>query len=388
MEHYFPDDIRDLQEQVEGIVRESIAPRASEMDEQSLWPKHTFDALADAGLLGLHVPEELGGKGLGLLALSVITEVIGSVDPSSAICFGMHCVGTAVIAAKATDDHKERYLRPIAKGEHITTLALSEPGTGAEFYFPQTTLTRQDDEFLVNGSKAFITNGDHAHSYVLSTMATEEANTSIGEFSCLVLDKETKGMEWGDAWSGFGMRGNSSRGLQLSNVAVPCNNLLGKEGEQTWYVFEVVAPYFLIAMAGTYLGAAQGAYDCALHHLQNRMHDHSQRSLAQIPILQNAIAQLWIELQKTRSLVYKAGFLGDLGTADALHYILSCKADVARTATHIVNEAMTLCGGMAYGENAHLARLLRDVRAAHVMSPTTFILDELTGRSLLGLPLL
>jgi isovaleryl-CoA dehydrogenase len=326
--------------------------------------------------------------GQGLLALAVISEEIGKADPSSGLCFGMHCVGTAVIAAKATKDHEERYLRPIAEGKHITTLALSETGTGAEFYFPQTKLTRVGNNFVITGEKDFITNGSHADSYVISTVATEEANPEIGEFDCLILDNKTQGLEWKKKWRGFGMRGNSSRGVKLNNVQVPATNLLGEEGSHTWYVFEVVAPYFLIAMAGVYLGVAQSALDITLNHLRGRGHAHSGKKLAEIPILQHSVSRMWAEVEKTRSLIYNACLLGDAGDKSAINYILMCKADAANTAVQVANEAMTLGGGMAYGENAFLARLLRDARASHVMSPTTYILEELAGRSLLGLPLL
>src|SRR5690606_35365398 len=161
----------ELQAAAERITEQQIAPRAREVDENCLWPAHSMRALAQEGLLGLHVPQSLGGLGQGLLALSVLTETIGKACPSSALCFGMHCVGTAVIAAKATSYQQERYLKPIARGEHITTLALSESGTGAHFYLPETRLIQDGSDFIVNGTKQFVTNGGHADSYVVSTVA-------------------------------------------------------------------------------------------------------------------------------------------------------------------------------------------------------------------------
>jgi alkylation response protein AidB-like acyl-CoA dehydrogenase len=115
----------------------------------------------------------------------------------------MHCVGTAVIAAKATADHEERYLRPIAQGGHITTLALSESGTGGHFYLARTRLRAEGDDYLVDGAKQFVTNGRHADSYVVSTVASS-ANEA-GDFSCLVIDRDTPGMTWCEPWQGFGM---------------------------------------------------------------------------------------------------------------------------------------------------------------------------------------
>jgi isovaleryl-CoA dehydrogenase len=239
---------------------------------------------------------------------------------------------------------------------------------------------------VVSGTKQFITNGGHADSYVVSTTASTSAEA--GEFSCLVLDRDTPGMQWLEPWCGLGMRGNSSRGLRLDNAAVPPTNLLGNEGDQVWYVFEVIAPYFLTAMAGTYLGVAQAALDIAVQYVRSRRYGHSGESLAESPVVQHHLAEMWTAVQKTRGLVYNACRMGDLGDPQALPYVLTSKADAGDTAVQVANDAMTLCGGTAYRANSTLARLLRDARASHVMAPTTDLLKQWTGRALLGMPLL
>ena len=371
---------------MEGIVADIVLPRADTIDRDALWPQEALRALADAGLTGLHVPTRLAGRGQGLLGLAVLTEAIGRGCASTAMCFGMHCVATAVIAAKATKYHEERYLAEIAAGRHLTTLALSEAGTGSTFFLPQTRLERQGDAFVVDGSKQFVTNGSHVDSYVLSTMTSEPSE--LGEFSCLVVDQDCAGIAWEQPWQGFGMRGNSSRGMRLDGVKVPVENLLGEQGEQVWYVFEVVAPYFLVAMAGTYVGVAQAALAQTLQHLKSRRHTHSAQTLAQLPTMQQHVSDMWTSVQKSRLLLHHAARLGDLGSVDALSAILACKADAAETAVRVTNDAMTLCGGTAYRENSTLSRLLRDARASHVMSPTTEMLKLWMGRVALGLPLL
>lgn len=385
MNRQLPKNPEEVRQAAAELARE-IAPRAADVDRESLWPEHTMRGAAERGLLGLHVPERLGGSGLGLTALVTATDMLARVCASSAMCFAMHCVGTAVIAAKPTRDQEERYLVPIAEGRHITTLSLSEGGTGIHFYMSQTALARDGDEFVVRGTKQFVTNGGHADSYVVSTRASSDS--AAGEFTCLLIDASTPGLQWLEPWNGFGMRGNSSRGLRMDGVRVPAANLLGEEGDQTWYVFEIVAPYFLMAMAGTYLGIAYAALDYAVQHVQSRRHLHSGNPLADEPGVQEAIAGLWMSVEKTRGLVYRAAELGDLGDPHALTPLLAAKADVAEMVVHVTNEAMTLCGGIAYRENDELSRLLRDARAAHVMSPTTALLKLWTGRSVLGLPLL
>lgn len=369
-------------------IADTVVARSAEReDRDAIWPAESMRALGDAGLLGLNVPEALGGHGEGLAGLVAVAETLASQSASTAMCFAMHCVGTAVIAAKATDWQKEAYLRPIARGEHVTTLALSEPGTGVHFYLPETRIVADHDNFVVTGIKSFVTNGGQAHSYVASTRAAEDAGGE-GTFSCVLLDEGTPGMEWSEPWHGLGMRGNSSRSVTLAGVRVPSRNLLGEEGDQLWYVFEVVAPYFLMAMAGTYLGTAAAALEVAREHLGSRRHSHSGELLGSQPVLAHRLGELWIEVERTRQLVYAAAQRADAGEPGALLGVLGCKAAAGDTAVHVANEAMTLCGGMAYRDNARLARILRDARASHVMAPTTDVLKTWVGRALLNLPLL
>jgi isovaleryl-CoA dehydrogenase len=377
--------LQPLLDRAHEVAERVVAPNAEREDTDAVWPAPAMRALAEAGLMGLNVPAALGGHGEGLHGLVAISEVLARESASTALCFAMHCVGTAVIAAKATDYQKQAYLEPIVRGEHVTTLALSEPGTGAHFWFPQTQLSREGGGFRVDGTKSFITNGGHADSYVVSTVAAE--GDEPGTFSCVVVDAHADGLVWGEPWRGLGMRSNSSRTLRLAGVRVPAGNLLGREGDQIWYVFEVVAPYFLMAMAGTYLGVAHAAFEVAREHLGTRRHAHSGELLGTSPVLAHRLGELWMELEMTRRLVHEAAQRADAGAPDALLGVLACKAAAGDAAVRLTNEAMTLAGGIGYRENSKLARMLRDARASHVMSPTTDILKTWVGRALLNLPL-
>jgi alkylation response protein AidB-like acyl-CoA dehydrogenase len=377
-----------LTERLRQVVDEHIAPRAPDVDREARWPAEGMAALLEAGFGGLVVPKDVGGLGYGLSGVMAACEIIGRACASTALCFGMHCVGTAVIAAKATPYQKAEYLVPIARGEHITTLALSEHGSGSHFYLPLTELRHSlDGNFSLNGSKSFITNGGFANSYVLSVV-DPEAERPAGEFSCIVLKEGAPGVKWAPPWRGLGMRGNASRGVELNDVHIPAEDLLGEEGDQIWYIFNVVAPYFLSAMSSTYLGVASAALDEAVAHLQRRCYSHSGHALSDITVLQHRVGELWAQVQRTRHLVYYAGAEGDRSGEQAIPALCSAKADVAECVVQVVNEAMTLMGGIAYGEHGTMGRLMRDARAAHVMAPTTDLLRVWTGRYLLGLPLL
>ncbi|MDP8916769.1 MAG: acyl-CoA/acyl-ACP dehydrogenase [Pseudomonadota bacterium] len=381
-----PDLVR-LKELAAELASTILAANAAAVDREGRWPAESLKAIAEAGLMGLHVPRRLGGAEQGLLALAVVTEELARGCSSAAMCFGMHSVAAKVLAAKATPDHEERFLRPIAQGRHITTLALSEPGTGAFFFLPRTQFTQDGETVRLQGQKSFVTSGGHADSYVVSAVPPGE-ELDPGAFTCFAVENDTPGLEWLADWDGFGMRGNSSRGVRLEGTSIPAANLLGSQGDQIWYVFEVVAPYFIVAMAGVYLGIAQAALEEAMGHLQTRRHDHTGETLGQAAVLADELAGMWIRVQRARQLVHHAAELGDAESPDSALTLFAAKADVAEAVTAVTEAAMRLGGGRGYGRNARLGRLLRDAQAAHVMSPTTHLLRSWLGRSLVGLPLL
>ncbi len=378
------EDLRVVQE----IAATVTAAEAEATDRDARWPESTLRALQEAGLGGFTVSRAQGGRGHGVYHLALACETLGYQCASAAICFGMHCVASAVLSARATDPQTHRYLSPICRGAHLTTLALSEPGTGSHFYFPQCRLSRSPGGgLIVDGDKALATNAGHADSYVVSTTALDP-EAEAGMFSCVIVPKEASGIEWGPPFHGLGMRGNASRGFRLNQVEIPTDNLLGRDGDQIWYVFQVVAPFFLMAMAGTYLGLARRALEVVVDELGRRDYLHSGRTPADEPVVQHRIGSLWAMVQRTRRLAYWAAEETDRGGPEALPALCSAKAEVANCAVDVVNECMTLSGGRAYRDGSILDRLLRDARAAHVMSPTTDLLRTWTGRALLGKPLL
>ena len=387
MYEILPPALLNLRDMAREITEDVIAPAATSVDENAQWPEHSFRALAQANLMGLHVPKEFGGHDQGMLALVAITETIAQGCSSSALCYAMHCVASAVIASKATEYQQQNYLAAIAENRHITTLALSEANTGVHFYLPQTQLTRQRNEFTIQGTKQFVTNGGYADSYVISTQISGQSAES-GDFNCLVVDRETPGICWLEPWRGLGMRGNSSRGMQLDNVKVPTANLLGNEGDQIWYIFEVVTPYFLTAMAATYVGLALASLNHTIEHVRQRTYGNLGSSLGNNDVVQSRIAAMKIAVEKSRAQLYRAAYLNDEGHPDALSQIMMAKADAADTVTFVTNESMTYCGGKAYRDNDVQARRLRDARAAHIMAPTTDLLKLWIGRQALGISIL
>ena len=369
-----------------AIAKEIVEPRSAEWDEDAAWPEPAIRALQSEGLGGLVVPGKYGGCGQGMLALVQVCEILGHADASTALCFGMHSVAAACLVAKATAGQEDAFLRPIARGEHWTTLALSEPGTGSHFYLPETRMSARDGAYTLQGVKSFVTNGGHADSYIVSAVADDASGP--GHFSMLMVPAEAAAGRWREPWDGWGMRANSSMSLALDGVSVPVANRLGEEGDQIWYVFNVVAPYFLLAMAGTYLGIAARALEETRAHLRRRTYSHSGGSLAELDILQHRLGSTWAVAERSRRLCYWAAEEAGRQGPDALQALCVAKAEVGHAAVNVVNECMTLSGGAGYRDGSVLHKLLRDARAAHVMSPTTDILYTWAGRALLDLPLL
>lgn len=372
---------------VKEITNEVVAVHAEQVDRDAIWPEQGLRTLLQGGLGGLVIPKKYGGMGQGLLMLGRVCELLGKECASTGICYGMHCVAASVISVNATKFHRDAFLAPICDGKHLTSLSLSEAGTGVYFYLPQTALHAVDpDHYAITGEKVFVTNGGYADSYVVSVVAGAR-EAPLGQFSCVVVPKRTPGISWGNVWNGIGMRGNSSRSMSLRDVRVPRANLLGREGDQIWYIFNVVTPYFLVAIAATYLGIAASALEEARMHVMHRSHAHTGE-LARAPLVQHRFGVLWGMLERARRLIYGAAASFDAGEPDALVAIMASKAEIGDCAVAIVNEAMTLTGGRGYSNGSKLSRHLRDVRAVHLMSPSTDMLRTWIGRSVLGVPLL
>lgn len=377
-----------LLEKVEEISRTIIAKNAFNTDKLAQWPEEGIRALLSIGLGGLTVPREYGGLGHGTETLAKVCEIIGQYCPSTSICYGMHCVGSAVIASKVTNSQQEEFLTPICEGKHITSLSLSETGSGSHYYLPQTTMISTKNEgYLINGTKSFATNGGHADSYVVSVV-TEEPNQPVGRFNCIIIRGDSPGIQWGPEWTGLGMRGNSSRNLSLNNVKITEKEILGNVGDHIWYIFNIITPYFLTAITGAYLGLARAALEEIKSHVMQRKYTFTGNTLATSSVIQHQIGILWAKYARTRALIYYSTQSYDKGLDNAQLDLFSSKAEVADSVISIVNEGMTLCGGSVYRDDSILNRMLRDARAVHIMSPTTDMLRIWTGRSLLGQPLL
>jgi isovaleryl-CoA dehydrogenase len=369
-------------EAVTKICKEVIGPLAGEIDRERRYPKEAFQALGKAGLLGLLVPKALGGLGGTLADLVAVNEIIAQSCGSTAMCFLMHHCGTAVIAAKANADQQERYLRPIAEGRKIGTLAFSETGTGAHFYAPEIQAKAENNGFVLNGRKSFVTNGEHADFLVVLTNASSPEKG----LDMMIVDTDAAGVRFEGTWEGIGFCGNNSIAMVMDDVKAPVEQLIGAEGDGLGLIFTVVAPTFILGVAAVNNGLARGAYTSALEHAKSRKYADG-RALAEIQAIQFYLSEMF-GLVEASSLFTRDAAAGAVqGREGVILNVMQSKVTASESAVKVTNLAMQVCGGQGYTRNMPVERYLRDARAGSVMGPTTEVLKEWVGKSVAGISL-
>ncbi|MDQ4149724.1 MAG: acyl-CoA/acyl-ACP dehydrogenase [Actinomycetota bacterium] len=355
-----------------------IAANAGAVDRERKFPHESIKALADAGALGLLVPDRHGGTGGSLTNLAEACEAIATSCASSAMVFLMHSVTAATLAAGGGTKASEA-LDSFARGETIGTLAFSERETGAHFYAPALKAERRNGSVTVSGSKSFVTSGGQAQYLLLLVQSPEEGADAY------LVERDADGVEFEGRWNGLGMAGNSSIGMKLSNVTLGKDALVGKPGSAAELVFGVVAPYFLIGLAAVNVGIAAGALSTAVEHVTNRRYPDGGR-LAEVQYIQHLLADMDMRTRSARLMVREAARLGDDADPGALVPIMECKVVATEAAALVTEDALKATGGRGYTPDLPVERYLRDARAGAVMAPTNAVLRNWIGKALAGLP--
>jgi alkylation response protein AidB-like acyl-CoA dehydrogenase len=356
-----------------------IAAGAAAVDREHTFPAAALASLAAVGGLGIVVPQEHGGAGGGLSALAEACETVGSACASSGMVYLMHSVTAATIAGGGGANAGE-YLRSLASGERVGTLAFSERGTGAHFYAPGLAAERHNGGVRISGRKSFVTSGGHADLYlVLVQSASGEG------LDCFAVERDADGVRFDGVWEGLGMAGNSSIALELSDVYADDAARIGDAGAGAGLVFGVVAPFFLVGLASVNVGIAAAALKTAADHAANRKYEDGS-ALAEVQSIQHLIADMDIAVRSTRLLVREAAALGDAGDPGALVPIMEAKVAATETAAGVTQRALEVCGGQGYTPSLPIERHLRDARAGAVMAPTNGVLRNWIGKALTGLP--
>jgi alkylation response protein AidB-like acyl-CoA dehydrogenase len=371
-------DVAALLAAMREVAEATIAPAAAAVDRGASFPAENLEALARTGGLGLLVPPDHGGAGGGLSALVDACELIGGACASTGMVFLMHAVTSATVAGGGGERAGELLTR-MASGEALGTLAFSERGTGAHFYAPELRARRRDGAVAIDGRKSFVTSGGHAD--VMLVLLQGEAEG----LDCYAVGRDAPGVTAAGEWDGLGMRGNSSIAVSFDGVAVDDAARIGAPGGAGDLVFGVVAPAFLAGLAAVNLGIAQAAVDAAVAHASSRRYPDGG-TLAELPAIQQQLADMDIATRSARTLVREAARLADAGDPAALVALMEAKVSCTDTAAKVTQAALEVCGGQGYTRSLPVERHLRDARAGAVMAPTNGVLRSWIGKALAGLP--
>ena len=370
---------KSLQSTARRLSDAILRPHADEVDRSRSFPVENFKALGDAGLLGLTVPAQYGGKGGDTLSLALVAEELGRGCASTAMCWAMHAVGTALISGRATPEQARRWLPAAASGAALATLAFSESGAGVNITRPEITARRASGGYRLTGRKAFVTSGGHATLYPVLV------NSPGGNgLSMLIVTPDLPGVRFDGQWAGIGMAGNSSIVMVLDDVLVPEAGLLGREGDGEELLFKVSRPYFYIGLSAVNVGIAQAAFDAALQHALARR-NNTERSLVEIPAVQAHLAEMSVAVESARHLVREAARAAAANEMGAGALLMQAKLGATEAARAVAQRAMQVGGGVAYSRALPIERHWRDAQAGVVMSPANDPLKEALGRVLAGL---
>jgi alkylation response protein AidB-like acyl-CoA dehydrogenase len=379
-------DIQALLTANEEISREVLHASADQVDQSRRFPRENMVALGKAGVLGLLVPTQFGGAGATLAEMSQVLDTQSQHCASTAMVTLMHYCATAVIASKASDALKQRVLPGLARGEHMSTLAFSEAGSGGHFYAPVSEVRQHGSQKWLSAVKSFVTSAGEADSYVVSARKVGAASPT--ETNLYLIFNGASGLTAQGRFEGLGLAGNASAPLTLTDVVIDDATRLGPEGSGFQTMLEVVLPHFQIGVASVSVGIATAAFQAITARVATRKYEHAGgAALASIPRVQFLVAETALESNSARA------YLGETirktlsGDPAAIVDVLGVKVKAADACLGVVSRAMTLGGGWAFGRRGGLERLFRDAQAAAVMAPSSDVLKDFIGRACLGLPL-
>ncbi|WP_321340094.1 isobutyryl-CoA dehydrogenase [Breoghania sp.] len=376
MDFALSEEQRAFQEMAGDFAREEMEPHAREWDEKSIFPVETLRKAAALGFGGIYVGEDVGGSGLGRLDAAVIFEELAKGCTSSAAYISIHNMATWMIDRFGAPEQRERFLPKLCSMEHFAAYCLTEPGSGSDAAALRTRAVKDGDDYVLNGSKAFISGGGAADLYVVMVRTGEEGPKGI---SCIVVEKDTPGLSFGAQEVKLGWKSQPTAQVNFSDCRVPAANLIGGEGVG-----------FKIAMAGLdggrlnigacSLGAAQASLDLTIAYMKERR--QFNKALAEFQALQFRVADMASELEAARLLLHKAAMKVDEKTDDATRFAAMAKRIATDTGFRVVNEALQLHGGYGYLRDYPIERYLRDVRVHQILEGTNEIMRLIVARDL------
>jgi alkylation response protein AidB-like acyl-CoA dehydrogenase len=375
------DEQRELRELVRSLARERIAPRAAEIDESHEFPWDVVELFREHGIFGLFFDEEWGGTGTGTLMGLVAVEEVSKVCATSGLILAVQELGSLGLKLAGTREQHERYLPRLASGEWLCAYALTESGSGSDSAAMRTTARRDGGEYVLDGSKRFITNAGVANLYTVFAKTDPEAGHS--GISAFLVEADAPGFEVARLEPKMGIAGSTTGELVFDGCRVPAENLLGAEGEGFTIAMRIL-DRSRPGIAAQGLGIAQGATDYALEYAKTR--ETMGRPIAQHQLIAAKLADMETECEAARGLLYRFGRMVDEGAGDEELTKASAMAKLYCTdvAMEVTTEAVQILGGYGYIKEYPVERMMRDAKITQLYEGTNEIQRLVIAREMLA----
>ena len=353
------------------FAENEVKPLAQEVDETEHFPEETVAKMQKLGFMGIPVPKEYGGQGCDPLTYIMCVEELSKVCGTTGVIVSAHTSLCAdPILTYGTEEQKQKYLVPLAKGEKLGAFGLTEPGAGTDAQGVQTKAVLDGDEWVLNGSKCFITNGSYADYYIIiaiTSVDTDARGRKKKKFSAFIVEKNDPGFSIGKTEDKMGICASSTTELIFQNCEIPADRLLGQVGDG----FKVAMSTLdggRIGIASQALGIAQGAFDVTVEYMNARK--QFGKKLSQMQALQFAMADLKTKIEASRLLIYKAADMKDkhmnYGEAAAM-----AKLFAAETAMEVTTKCVQYHGGYGYTKDYPVERMMRDAKITEIYEGTS-----------------
>lgn len=382
MNYELPEDLRLLRDTVRKFAADRIRPYARAWDRDGLLPADTLKELADLGLLGVLVPQELGGAGVGYLGMTVVVEELARQCGGTALVIAAHnglCCGHILVAG--SPDQRKKYLPRLAQGATLGAWALTEPGSGSDAAALRTTAVRDGDAFVLNGAKNFITNGDRAGVFVVLARTDPTAAKTKG-ISAFIVEAGTPGLTIGPKEDKLGMRASATVPISFHDCRVPQANLLGALNQGFPDTLKVLERG-RITIGALSVGLARGALEESLAYSAQR--EQFDKPINRHQAIQFMLADMAVRIDAARLLVRKAAWLQDQGRSTNLESSIA-KLYASEMATQVCLDAIQIHGGYGYLKDWPVERYLRDAKLCEIGEGSSQIQRMIIARTVLDIP--
>jgi len=369
LEYFLTEEQKTIKSLARRIAEEKILPVRAELDEKEEFPWAIIKDLADADMFRVFIPEEYEGLGGGCLELCLVVEELSRVCGGVAATYAVNALGSYTLIEYGTEEQKRKYLPDIAAGKRLTAFAISEATAGSDASAIKMTADKVEGGYRLNGTKQFITNAGEAELYTVIVL-TDKTRGARGT-SAIFVEKDTPGFTFGKKEKKMGIRASATGELVFRNCLVPQENLIGKEGLgfiQAMRLFDRSRP----GIGAQAVGIAQGALEAAVDYAQQRV--QFGHPIITLPVVQDMLAEMAIQTEAARALVYAAARMGDSSTKKITEESAMAKVFASDVAMKVTTDALQICGGTGYMKDYPVEKMMRDAKITQIYEGANQIL--------------